>query len=101
MRYQGGREFDLGSLERSLKVGASTQAEVRTTLGAPYGQGGAMLPWHDAPRAVWTYYYETGQVDLGGPDSHSRRSYLFVFFQGDKFDSYMWFAATQSKPGAR
>jgi len=101
VRYQAGREFNVGSLENVLKVGSSTQADVKAALGEPYGQGGAMLAWHDAPRSVWTYYYETGQVDLGGSDSHSRRSYLFVFYSGDKFDSYMWFATSALPPTAR
>ena len=101
VRYHAGREFNVGSLENTLKVGSSTQTDVRAALGEPYGQGGAMLAWHDAPRTVWTYYYETGQVDLGGSDSHSRRSYLFVFYSGDKFDSYMWFATSALPPGPR
>ena len=94
IRFNAGQQFNLGALETTLKVGSSTQSDVRAALGEPYGQGGAMLAWHDAPRTVWTYYYEAGQVDLGGSDSHTRRSYLFVFYAGDKFDSYMWFASS-------
>lgn len=101
VRYNAGREFNLGALETTLKAGSSTPADVKAALGEPYGQGGAMLAWHDAPRTVWTYYYEAGQVDLGGSDSHARRSYLFVFYAGDKFDSYMWFATSALSPGQR
>ena len=101
VRYNAGQQFSLGALETSLKVGSSTQSDVKAALGEPYGQGGAMLAWHDAPRTVWTYYYEAGQIDLGGADSHSRRSYLFVFYAGDKFDSYMWFATSALPSGQR
>jgi hypothetical protein len=95
IRYQSGGEFNVDALETTLKIGASSQAQVKAALGAPLGQGSGMLPWHDAPRTVWSYYYDVGQVDLGGSDSHARRSYLFVFFEGDRFDSYMWFASTK------
>ena len=101
VRFNAGQQFNLEALETTLKVGSSTQSDVKAALGEPYGQGGAMLAWHDAPRTVWTYYYEAGQIDLGGADSHSRRSYLFVFYAGDKFDSYMWFASTGLSPGQR
>jgi hypothetical protein len=91
MQFKAGQPFDTGLLERTLKTGASTQADVRAALGAPYGQGRAMLPFHDAARTVWTYFTERGSMNLGNGEMQDQRTYLFVFFAGERLDSYMWF----------
>jgi hypothetical protein len=94
IQIEGGAPFDPGKLESALSPGISTQLDVRQALGEPYGKGGAYLPFHDSPRSAWTYFYERGNVDLGKGGMNDERVYLFVFFAGDKFDSYMWFTST-------
>lgn len=88
-----GKRPDINALNTSLQVGKSTQPAVQTALGIPDGRGRSMLPWQNSPRTVWTYYYEEGVIDLGGANSDDRRIFLFVFFDGDIFDGYMWFSS--------
>jgi hypothetical protein len=93
IQVEAGAPFDPAKLESVLRPGVSTQADVRQTLGEPYGKGGAFLPFHDSPRSAWTYFYERGSVDLAKGDMNDERIFLFVFFAEDKFDSYMWFTS--------
>jgi hypothetical protein len=86
MRYRVGEPLDMPALER-LQVGASTAAEITTALGEPQGTGRAQLPFHPAPREMWTYYYEVGNfVD-------SRRTFLFVFLDEGILDGYTWLSS--------
>lgn len=96
VQVEGGAPFDPGRLESALRPGISTQVDVTAALGEPYGKGGALLPFHDRPRTAWTYFLERGNVDLGKGEMNDERVYLFVFFAGDKFDSYMWFTSVLS-----
>jgi len=91
VQFRIGNEFNPGVLERALKTGISTRANVKALLGKPYGTGKTLMPFHDSPRTVWTYFYEIGNVDFGGGNSHDHRRYLFVYFDGDFYDGYMWF----------
>ena len=93
VQIQAGRKFDPTLLEQSLKTGTSSQADAKAALGEPYGQGRALMPFHDSDRTVWTYFYERGSVDLASFATHDQRIYLFMFFAGDRFDGYMWFAS--------
>jgi hypothetical protein len=88
-----GRAFDAEQLEKKLQVGSSMEADVRSVLGEPFGRGKSMMPYHDSPRAMWTYFHDQAVVDIGSGKMDSRRQYLFVFFLNDRFDSYMWFNA--------
>lgn len=98
IQVRAGKKPDISVLQGSLQVGKSTQQDVRAALGDPDGQGRSMLPWQDSPRSVWTYYYEEGVLDLGGGNSDDRRIYLFVYFNGDRFDGYMWFSSLKPSP---
>lgn len=91
MQIRAGKKPDVSVLQ-TLQVGQSTQQEVRAAIGEPDGQGRSMFPWQDTPRTLWTYYYEEGVIDLGGSGSDDRRIFLFLFFDGDKYDGYMWFS---------
>lgn len=93
MRFEGGTQFDPDKLESVLQPGVSTQLDVKAALGEPYGKGGALLPFHNEPRVTWTYFQERGSMDLGKGEMSDERVYCFVFFAGDKFDSYMWFTS--------
>ena len=97
-RLEAGKPFDPTVLESVLRPGVSSTADVRAALGEPYGQGGALLPFHDSPRTAWTYFQESGMVNISGSsmDMADDRIYLFVFFKGETFDSYLWFHTTLS-----
>jgi hypothetical protein len=100
-RLEAGRAFDPAVLESVLRPGVSSSADVRAALGEPFGQGGALLPFHDSPRIAWTYFHESGMVNLSGSsmDMADDRIYLFVFFKGDIFDSYLWFPSALRSSG--
>jgi len=86
MRYRVGEPLDMPALER-LQVGTSTAAEITAALGEPQGTGRAQLPFHPAPREMWTYYYEIGNFD------DSRRTFLFVFLDEGILDGYTWLSS--------
>jgi hypothetical protein len=96
VQFKGGAPFDTDKLETVLKPGVSTRADVEAALGKPYGKGGGYLPFHEGPRTTWTYFDESGSMDLSSGSMTDKRTYLFVFFNGDKFDSYMWFNSALS-----
>ncbi len=93
MQYRAGTQFDPAILEKTLKPGVSAEAEVRAALGEPYGQGRALMPYQDAPRTLWSYFFDQASADIGSGKMQSNRRYLFVFFQDGRLDSYMWFDA--------
>ena len=70
-----GTRPDSAVLEEKLHVGESTDKDVRSALGYPDGKGEAMFPFDDAPKKLWSYYYEEGNL------KDSRRIFLFVDFR--------------------
>lgn len=101
MQIRAGKRPDVSAMQGSLHVGRSTQQQVRALLGDPDGRGRSMLPWQPSPRTVWSYYYEEGVIDLGGENSDDRRIFLYVFFDEDRFDGYLWFSSLKPSPPAR
>ena len=87
IRVRVGSKPDTDVLERSLRVGESTRADVLAALGEPTGKGRAMLPINSKPRTMWSYYYEEGDL------KDARRIFLFVYFDEDRYDGYMWFSS--------
>ena len=101
MHFSVGTKPDISALEEVLKIGQSGEADVLGALGAPSGKGKEMFPigqdWGTAnnyrqkQRTMWSYYYEEGF--LKGNLHEDRRILLFVFFDGDRYDGYMWFSS--------
>lgn len=89
VRYQMGRAFKTESLEASLVVGQSSEAEVRAALGEPDGVGRYLAPVSLEPRQMWAYYYETGVAA-----KQADRTMLFVLFHEKRYDGYLWFSDT-------
>ena len=87
-----GNDFD-PSVVGALEPGVARQADVRAALGVPFGEGSAMMPFHDRPHLTWTYLYERADVDAGSGRLDDHLKYLFVFFDGDRMDSYLWFTS--------
>jgi len=83
-----GRRPDVQELEKNLRLQESTSRDVLAALGDPFGKGKAMLPgFHSTPKIMWSYYY--GEANL----KDARNMYLFVFFDQDRYDGYMWFSS--------
>lgn len=97
-----GREVDPGVLERSLTLGRSTPADVRALLGEPHGKGRSHLPIDSGPRTVWAYVYAEANVESNDLKD-LRRTELWVYFDGERYDGYLWFSSfpAHAVPAAR
>ena len=73
----------------TLKQGESTEADVLLTLGEPQGRGLAQLSARITPRRIWLY--ELRQID----GASGRQKLLFIFFDGERFDGYLWFSSRE------
>lgn len=74
----------------ALDLGRADKAVVRETLGQSQGEGKSRMPDFPGLRTVWVYdYVETEGQRVG-------MAMLFVFFDGDVYDGYLWFDATES-----
>jgi hypothetical protein len=87
VQVRTGTPVRIDALGLNLTISKSTAAEVEAELGAPYGIGSSMLPFQDAPRTLWSYYYEEGTLE------DDRRIFLFVFLDDGIYDGYMWFSS--------
>jgi hypothetical protein len=87
IRMRIGERPNTDLLETALRLGESTPPDVLRVLGTPFGKGQALLPIDPRPRAMWSYYYEEGDL------KDSRRIFLFVYFDQDRYDGYMWFSS--------
>jgi len=81
-----GNRPNVEALERSLRVGESTQTDVLRVLGQPSGKGAAMLPIDPKPRTMWSYYYSESTLE------ESKQIFLFVYFDQTRYDGYLWFS---------
>jgi len=85
-------------LGTDLKRGTSSKADVERLLGAPTGRGVTLLPTQNAPRDVWVYQLvRRGKVHHEGSAQgvplvrvDIKQHFLMVFFEGDRFDGYLW-----------
>jgi hypothetical protein len=84
VKSQASREFS--AVETDLTRGASTRADVLRLLGQPDGHGAAVFGRPDAASDIW--YYEVSSISF----SSGSQQILAVFFRGDAFDGYLWFA---------
>lgn len=86
-----------GVLEGTLHLGESTPADVLAALGKPDGKGKEMLPIGRTPRTLWSYYYQEINLEniglLVNKVKGSGQIFMFVFFDQDRYDGYMWFSS--------
>jgi hypothetical protein len=76
----------------SLRIGEATRADVVRALGQPLGRGRSMLPIDPGPRTVWAYAYAEANVESGAIKD-VRQALLWVYFDGDRYDGYLWFSS--------
>ena len=93
VRFYVSRQIDLGAIESQLRMKESTRKDVLAVLGPPEGKGREMLPMTRVPRTMWSYYYEEGTLQ------DARRTFLFVYFDGDLFDGYFWVSSLPEDAG--
>lgn len=72
----------------ALELGRSGKADVAELLGQPQGEGMSRLPDFPGLRTVWAYDY----VEMEGQSVGM--TMLFIFFDGEAYDGYLWFDAT-------
>ncbi len=87
IRMRIGERPNVDLLETALRLRESTPPDVLRVLGPPFGKGQVLLPIDPKPRAMWSYYYEEGDM------KDIRRIFLFVYFDQDRYDGYMWFSS--------
>lgn len=87
VQIRAGNKVNVTLLENQFIPGQTTPKEVLRNLGPPLGKGKEMLPIGETVRDVWTYYYEEGSLD------DIRRLILYVFFQNNTYDGYLWFSS--------
>lgn len=87
VRLRMGQRPNVEQLDKSLRMGESRSKDVIYLLGEPFGKGRIMLPMDPKPRTMWAYYYAEGDLE------DARAIYLFVHFDEDRYDGYMWFAS--------
>ena len=86
-------------IEKQLKRGVSTKADVQRVLGVPNGDGAALLPGFgdrsqtlDAYR-VW-FYQDIEMTNVKAAEGLARmdmrQQILAVFFKGEVFHGYFW-----------
>ena len=93
VRFYVSRQIDLDAIESQLRMKESTRKDVLAVLGPPEGKGREMLPMTRVPRTMWSYYYEEGTLQ------DARRTFLFVYFDGDLFDGYFWVSSLPEDAG--
>ena len=91
IKMRVGNNPDIPALERELIPGVSTRGQITAALGTPFGEGRALMPFHDKPRDVLSYYYEEGTLE------DDRRIFLFVFVHEGKYEGYMWFSSLETE----
>jgi len=91
-RMEMGRRVDAALLETRLRIGESTRADVRAALGEPNGRGRGLLPIDTSAKTIWSYYYEESTIE-SNELKDSRRMFLWVYLDGDRYDGYMWFSS--------
>ena len=64
----------------------STKNDVLLVLGEPRGYGAARLDPSFTQQRVWLYEYNVTE------GTNIQITMLLVFFSGEKYDGYMWFA---------
>ncbi len=89
-----GPDFDPTVLGSTLQPGSATQADVRAALGEPFGKGSALMPFQDRTHLTWTYFADRGSANMSSGRMNERMKFLFVYFDGDRMDSYLWFDST-------
>jgi hypothetical protein len=94
INVRAGRRPDLAALDQRLRLRQSTTDDVLAVLGPPQGKGNAMLPVDLQPRIAWSYSYGQGSVQTGGETRGDMRNLLlFVFFEKDRYEGYLWFSS--------
>jgi hypothetical protein len=81
-----GRRYDVAILEKVLRMGISTREDVTAAFGTPDGKGIENFPTSRRPRTVWSYL--SGEVIKSG----EQRLHLLIYFDGDRYDGYLWFS---------
>jgi hypothetical protein len=96
LQMRMGRRPDVAALEQRLRAGQSAADDVLAALGPPNGKGAAMLPIDERPRVMWHYNYTESAVHATMPghiQADPRTFNLFVFFDGERYDGYLWFSS--------
>lgn len=90
IRLRMGTETQPQNIESVLRLNQSTQSDVKQIFGAPDGTGAYVSPITGKYSTVWSYYFAEGT--LKSMDD----TYLFIYFDNDVYEGYLWFENTIS-----
>jgi hypothetical protein len=83
----------------TLRVGASSIADVLLALGQPRGNGVVRFPVDPTPRQIW--FYEQTRID---EEWRVHLKILLVFLRHERYDGHIWFSSphpSEEKGGKR
>ena len=90
LRLRMGTETQPQNIESVLRFDESTQSDVRQLFGAPDGVGAYVSPITGEYSTVWSYYFAEGTMKTMDD------IYLFVYFDNDIYEGYLWLKNTIS-----
>ena len=83
-----GTETEPQDIESVLQLNQSTQSDVRREFGAPDGVGAYVSPITGKYSTMWSYYFAKGTLKVMDD------TFLFVYFDDDVYEGYLWFENT-------
>ena len=83
-----GTEVEPENIETALQFNQSTKGDVRRLFGAPDGIGAYVSPITGKYSTMWSYYFAQGTLKVMDD------IFLFVYFDGDVYEGYLWFENT-------
>ena len=95
VRLRMGTETHPQDIESVLRFNQSTQGDVRRTFGPPDGIGAYVSPITGRYSTVWSYYFAEGTLKTMDD------TFLFVYFDDDVYEGYLWFENTISGKGGQ
>jgi hypothetical protein len=100
----------VAEIEKQLRRGVSTRADVQRVLGVPNGSGGALLPGYGERSAeldayqLW-FYQDIETINMKSEQNimklNMRQQILAVFFKGEVFHGYFWTSNDKAAEGKR
>jgi len=94
VQVEMGRKVNPSNIESALRLKESTQDEVKSLLGTHDGVGVYVSPITGKFYTMWTYFFAEGST------SELNDVNLFVYFDRNVYEGFLWFSNNLKKPGS-
>ncbi len=91
-QFRMGKDTKPHNIEATLTLYESTQEDVKRIFGVPEGVGVYVSPITGIKSVLWTYYFAEGDLNK------MNDTYLYVYFDGDIYEGYLWFENSLENP---